>query len=99
MAAPATGPASAYLRSFGNKNELLETIRASLEENRVDLYLQPTVSLPQRKLRYYDALSRLRDAGGPGIGIEIRAVEKFDVIGRRHDILCGGFHKRDNEAK
>jgi len=64
VAAPATGPASAYLRSFGNKNELLETIRASLEENRVDLYLQPTVSLPQRKLRYYEALSRLRDAGG-----------------------------------
>jgi cyclic-di-GMP phosphodiesterase TipF (flagellum assembly factor) len=43
---------------------LLETIRASLEENRVDLYLQPIVSLPQRKLRYYEALSRLRDADG-----------------------------------
>ena len=64
IAAPVTGPASAYLSPFGNKNELLETIRASLEENRVDLYLQPIVSLPQRKLRYYEALSRLRDAGG-----------------------------------
>jgi cyclic-di-GMP phosphodiesterase TipF (flagellum assembly factor) len=65
--APATGPASAYIASFGGgqeRNELLETIRASLEENRVDLYLQPIVSLPQRKLRYYEALSRLRDAGG-----------------------------------
>ena len=31
---------------------MLETIRHSLEENRVDLYLQPIVSLPQRKLRY-----------------------------------------------
>ncbi|MBV9548997.1 MAG: EAL domain-containing protein [Alphaproteobacteria bacterium] len=61
---PSTGPAAAYLGSFGNRNELLETIRASLEENRVDLYLQPIVSLPQRKLRYYEALSRLRDAGG-----------------------------------
>ena len=61
---PSTGPAAAYLGSFGDKNELLETIRASLEENRVDLYLQPIVSLPQRKLRYYEALSRLRDAGG-----------------------------------
>ena len=64
LAAPVTGPASAYLSPFGNKDELLETIRASLEENRVDLYLQPIVSLPQRKLRYYEALSRLRDAGG-----------------------------------
>jgi cyclic-di-GMP phosphodiesterase TipF (flagellum assembly factor) len=67
VAVSATGPASAYLGSFGGKNdkdELLETIRASLEENRVDLYLQPIVSLPQRKLRFYEALSRLRDAGG-----------------------------------
>ena len=41
-----------------------DTIRASLEENRVDLYLQPIVSLPQRKLRYYEALSRLRAEDG-----------------------------------
>ena len=61
---PSTGPAAAYLGAMGQRDELLETIRASLEENRVDLYLQPIVSLPQRKLRYYEALSRLRDAGG-----------------------------------
>jgi cyclic-di-GMP phosphodiesterase TipF (flagellum assembly factor) len=64
------GPASAYLNtmadpnSFADKDELLETVRASLEENRVDLYLQPMVSLPQRKLRFYEALSRLRDKNG-----------------------------------
>lgn len=46
------------------ESDLLETIRASLEENRVDLYLQPIVSLPQRKLRYYEALSRLRAEDG-----------------------------------
>ena len=61
---PQRGPASAYLGALGDKNELLETIRASLEENRVDLYLQPIVSLPQRKLRYYEALSRLRAENG-----------------------------------
>jgi cyclic-di-GMP phosphodiesterase TipF (flagellum assembly factor) len=58
------GPASAYVNTLGDKSELLETIRSSLEENRVDLYLQPIVSLPQRKLRYYEALSRLRDHNG-----------------------------------
>ena len=58
------GPASAYIKALDGKGEMLETIRASLEENRVDLYLQPIVSLPQRKLRYYEALSRLRDAQG-----------------------------------
>jgi cyclic-di-GMP phosphodiesterase, flagellum assembly factor TipF len=57
------GSAHAYLASLG-ESELLETIRASLEENRVDLYLQPIVSLPQRKLRYYEALSRLRAEDG-----------------------------------
>lgn len=58
------GPAAAYAASLGAPGALLETIRASLEENRVDLYLQPIVSLPQRKLRFYEALSRLRSADG-----------------------------------
>ena len=44
--------------------QLLEIIRRSLEDNRVDLYLQPTVSLPQRKVRFYEALSRLRSEDG-----------------------------------
>ncbi|HJT44185.1 MAG TPA: EAL domain-containing protein [Rhizomicrobium sp.] len=61
---PQRGPAGAYLGTLGDRGELLETIRSSLEENRVDLYLQPMVSLPQRKLRYYEALSRLRDQSG-----------------------------------
>ena len=55
--------ARGYLETLG-ESDLLETIRASLEENRVDLYLQPIVSLPQRKLRYYEALSRLRAEDG-----------------------------------
>jgi cyclic-di-GMP phosphodiesterase TipF (flagellum assembly factor) len=57
------GSADAYLATMG-EDDLLETIRASLEENRVDLYLQPIVSLPQRKLRFYEALSRLRAEDG-----------------------------------
>ena len=40
----------------------IETVRAALDANRIDLYLQPLVTLPQRKVRYYEALSRLRDA-------------------------------------
>ena len=55
--------ARSYMDTLGEP-DLLETIRASLEENRVDLYLQPIVSLPQRKLRYYEALSRLRSEDG-----------------------------------
>lgn len=43
---------------------LLETVREALAENRVDLYLQPVVSLPQRRIAYYESFSRLRDATG-----------------------------------
>lgn len=42
----------------------LQTVSAALEENRVDLYLQPIVSLPQRKTRFFEGYSRLRDAEG-----------------------------------
>ena len=74
------GPAGAYVKTFAarDRGELLETIRSSLEENRVDLYLQPMVSLPQRKLRYYEALSRLRDKDG----LVIMPAQYMRVAGR-----------------
>jgi cyclic-di-GMP phosphodiesterase TipF (flagellum assembly factor) len=37
-----------------------ELIGKAADANRIDLYLQPIVTLPQRKVRYYEALSRLR---------------------------------------
>lgn len=43
---------------------MLERVKSAIEGGRVDLYLQPIVSLPQRKIRYYEAFSRLRDADG-----------------------------------
>jgi cyclic-di-GMP phosphodiesterase, flagellum assembly factor TipF len=46
---------------------MLEIVRRSLDENRIDLYLQPVVSLPQRKVRYYEAFSRLRADDGQTI--------------------------------
>lgn len=53
-----TGP------SASTDDAMVEVIRRSLEDNRVDLYLQPVVSLPQRKVRFYEALSRLRADDG-----------------------------------
>ena len=43
---------------------LLEMIRSSLEEDRADLYLQPIVTLPQRRTRFYEGLTRLRGPEG-----------------------------------
>jgi cyclic-di-GMP phosphodiesterase TipF (flagellum assembly factor) len=58
-ASPAAAPAVNK-----RKDELLASIRAAVEANRVDLYLQPIVTLPQRKVRYYEGMSRLRTEQG-----------------------------------
>lgn len=39
-----------------------QTIQDALDSSRVDLYLQPMVTLPQRQVRDYEALTRIRDA-------------------------------------
>lgn len=41
-----------------------EIVRAALDANRIDLYLQPVVSLPQRRTYFYEGFSRLRDENG-----------------------------------
>ncbi|WP_209011634.1 EAL domain-containing protein [Roseibium aggregatum] len=41
-----------------------ELITAALNANRVELHLQPIVTLPQRQVKYYEAFTRLRDAQG-----------------------------------
>jgi cyclic-di-GMP phosphodiesterase TipF (flagellum assembly factor) len=43
---------------------IVESIGKAADANRIDLYLQPIVTLPQRKVRYYEALSRLRTEEG-----------------------------------
>jgi cyclic-di-GMP phosphodiesterase TipF (flagellum assembly factor) len=43
---------------------LLDTVKDALAGNRVDLYLQPVVSLPQRRTVFYESFSRLRDETG-----------------------------------
>ncbi len=45
-------------------SEVLDMVRRSIEENKVDLYLQPMVTLPQRKVKFYEALTRLRSEEG-----------------------------------
>jgi len=47
-----------------SREEIVELVRQAVDENRIDLYLQPIVTLPQRKVRYYEAISRLRMEDG-----------------------------------
>ena len=46
------------------RETVLDIVRAALRDDRVDLVLQPIVSLPQRKRRFYECFSRLRTEGG-----------------------------------
>lgn len=43
---------------------ILEIVREGLEQNRVDLVLQPIVRLPQRKRVFYEAFTRIRAEDG-----------------------------------
>jgi cyclic-di-GMP phosphodiesterase TipF (flagellum assembly factor) len=63
-AAPASIPVLQNERRRRQTSALLEEVREALAANRVDLYLQPIVSLPQRRTVFYESFSRLRDESG-----------------------------------
>ncbi|HEY7231594.1 MAG TPA: EAL domain-containing protein [Pseudolabrys sp.] len=72
-----------------SRESVADLISKTVEANRVDLYLQPIVTLPQRKVRYYEAMSRLRTEDGDIIS----AVDFVDVAER-----VGMMPKIDNLA-
>jgi cyclic-di-GMP phosphodiesterase, flagellum assembly factor TipF len=43
---------------------ILDAVKDALRENRVDLHLQPIVSLPQRRVCFYEGFTRLRRPDG-----------------------------------
>jgi cyclic-di-GMP phosphodiesterase TipF (flagellum assembly factor) len=47
-----------------DRDAVIALVREAVEANRIDLHLQPIVSLPQRKVRYYEALAGLRTRDG-----------------------------------
>jgi cyclic-di-GMP phosphodiesterase, flagellum assembly factor TipF len=55
--------ASGHFRGL-ERDEIVAQLGRAIEANRIDLYLQPIVTLPQRKVRYYEALTRLRADDG-----------------------------------
>ena len=50
-----------------SRDSIADVISKAVDANRIDLYLQPIVTLPQRKVRYYEAVSRLRTEDGETI--------------------------------
>ena len=61
--APAVAPGEAPHPS-DTRGPDLDTIRDAVEADRIEIYLQPIVALPQRKVRFYEATARLRTLAG-----------------------------------
>jgi cyclic-di-GMP phosphodiesterase, flagellum assembly factor TipF len=47
-----------------NRDAVAGALRKAVAAGEIELHLQPVVTLPQRKLRYYEALARLKTDGG-----------------------------------
>jgi cyclic-di-GMP phosphodiesterase TipF (flagellum assembly factor) len=62
--APVSPAAAAQPAADEQQRERIERVRSAIDESRVDLYMQPIVTLPQRKVRFYEAFTRLRTAEG-----------------------------------
>jgi len=64
-------------------DDAVAAIRDAVANNRIDVYLQPVVRLPQRKAAYYEALSRLRAADGRLIEprLYVETAEQHGLIG------------------
>lgn len=45
----------------GDEHQMLTIVSKAIEERRVDIFLQPVVSLPKRKTVYYEVFTRLRN--------------------------------------
>lgn len=76
-------------RSLGiSREEIADQVAKAIDTSRIDLYLQPIVTLPQRKVRSYEALSRLRTEDGDvipaidfiGIAESVGLVPKLDNL-------------------
>ncbi len=84
--AKAAAPASFATGAGPSRSQaqLLAAVKNAVEQNRLDLYLQPMVSLPQRKVRFYEAVTRLRDDSDQIITADdfVGIAEAAGLIGR-----------------
>ncbi|NPU67370.1 EAL domain-containing protein [Bradyrhizobium sp. 83012] len=84
--APATTANSAPVAPVvpRSQQQILAAVKGAIEDNRLDIYLQPLVTLPQRKVRFYEAVTRLRDERDQVVAAEdfIGIAEAAGLVGR-----------------
>jgi len=71
------------------RSAVVELVLQALDHHRVDLYLQPIVTLPQRKVRFYEAMSRLRTEDGDIVPAEafVEAAEMAGLMPKIDNLL------------
>lgn len=62
--------------------QVLQLLRAALNQDRIDVFLQPVVSLPQRKNRFFELYSRMRIK--PGVYLP---AARYVRVAQKHDLL------------
>ena len=68
---------------------LWQAVKSAIDENRVELHLQPIVTLPQRRTVYYECFTRLRDLSGGVIlpGEFLRVAEPSGLVSEIDNLL------------
>lgn len=71
------------------ESQILDIVRSGLQENKVDLYLQPVVRLPKRRTQFYEAFSRIRGPHGEVITPSqyLKIAEREGLIGTIDNLL------------
>jgi cyclic-di-GMP phosphodiesterase TipF (flagellum assembly factor) len=77
-------PAASAAQEGRSSAQILAAVKGAIEANRLDIYLQPMVTLPQRKVRFYEAVTRLRDDNDQILTAEdfIGTAEAAGLMGR-----------------
>jgi cyclic-di-GMP phosphodiesterase TipF (flagellum assembly factor) len=80
----AAASAAADVSTTRSNAQVLAAVKNAIEANRIDIYLQPMVTLPQRKVRFYEAVTRLRDDNDQILTADdfIGTAEAAGLIGR-----------------
>ncbi|WP_044560918.1 EAL domain-containing protein [Azospirillum sp. B4] len=79
----AYGPLEATEPGAPDDSAVMNGIREALRSDRVDIFLQPIVSLPQRKHRFYEVFSRIRLEDGSYL-----TPDRYLGVAARHNLLA-----------
>jgi cyclic-di-GMP phosphodiesterase, flagellum assembly factor TipF len=74
-----------------DREMMMAALRTATAAETIELYLQPVVTLPQRRLRYYEAVARLQAGNGEIIGVgELLSEPEAKTLIAKLDYLAAG---------